>query len=268
MEKKIRVAIFVGPTLVTPIYETMCLTFGKENVAASVNPKDLFGIVKTLRPTTLIIEPELFHLAGMTPVDINAYRTRVHYKILAVYPTKNAAKVRDHMKELNITKEYLEPTEFLTMAKELPRLSTNKYVKVKEPLLQFTAENIDRIFTECGFHCNTKGAPLLKEALFQMYFDQDLHNYGGGVKLYRELGEKYGYTPRVVERSILRFLENSWSGDTERKFRAELNIPDRVSCLPLNFNNFTLLFDTYYSLKYGMAEKLLAFPRDHSAYLF
>ena len=261
-KKEIRAVIIAGPEIIGQLHTAMALAFGKDNVACSFHPKDLFGLLKKMNPLALIIDPLLFHQAKIPPEDINAYRKNMHYRILAVYPTEESLAVREEMHSLNITKEYVKPTEFLTMIGEIPRLCTNRYVKVKQPLIENTTQNLERIFTECGFHCNTKGAPLIKEALFMMYFDQKLHYYGGGAKIFRELGEKYGYTPRIVERSIIRFLEASWNPITEKKFRAELNIPDSRPIEPLSFGNFTMIFDTYYSIKYGMAEKILKYPRN------
>ncbi len=263
MKKKIRVAIFMNPQYITPVSLTMRLTFGKNNVAHSMRAEDLFAILKQLRPTTLIIEPELFCDAGISPQDILAYQTQIHYHIITVYPTRESLRFQDQMKELKPKKEYVCPEEYLSMAKEIPKLSTNNYIKVKAPLQKNTMENLDRIFQECGFHCNMKGAPLLKEALYMMYFNFDLHRRGGAKKIYLHLSEKYGYSTRIVERSILRFLEASWSPQTERLLREELNVPQRFQFTPLCFTRFTETFNTFYTMKYKDPDKILAFPRAH-----
>lgn len=261
MKKKIRVAIFMTPQYITPVSQTMNFAFGRDNVAHSMRAEDLFAILKQLRPTTLIIEPELFCEAGISPQDIRAYQTQIHYHIITVYPTEESLEFRDKMKGLNPEKEYICPEEYLSMAEEIPKLSTNKYIKVKAPLQQNTMENLDRIFRECEFHCNMKGAPLLKEALYMLYFNFDLHYRGGAKKIYTHLSEKYGYTTRVVERSMLRFLESSWSPRTEELLRKELNIPLTYSFMPLSFTRFTQIFNTYYTQKYKDPDKILAFPR-------
>ncbi|MBO5247747.1 MAG: hypothetical protein J6B54_00415 [Clostridia bacterium] len=263
MKKKFRIAIFMGPKRITPVYQTMCLAFGRENVACSMRPEDLFGILKKLRPTTLIVEPELFYDTNVLPKDILAYQKQIHYHVLAVYSSKESLKIRDKMKDLNAKKEYICPKEYLSMVKEIPALSTNRYVKVKAPLEEYTAKNLDRILRECGFHCNMKGAPLMKEALYMMYFNPNLHLRGGAKTIYLHLSEKYGYTPRIVERSILRFLESSWTPQTEALLRRELNVSPGHSFSPLCFRRFTETFNTYYTIKYRDPEKILSFPRKH-----
>lgn len=263
MKKKFRIAILTGPRCITPINQTMCLSFGKHNVAHSMRAEDLFGILKKLRPTTLIIEPELFCEAEISPADIRAYQSQIHYKIITVYPTEESLKYRDMMQGLNPVKEYVCPNEYLSMAMEIPGLSTNKYIKVKVPLQESTVENLARIFRECEFHCNMKGAPLLQEALYMMYFNPDLHRRGGAKKIYLHLSEKYGYSPRIVTRSIFRFIETSWTPRTEELLRKELNIPLSRRFDSLYFCNFTEIFNTYYTMKFGDPAEILAFPRKH-----
>ncbi len=263
MKKKFRIAILMGPCCITPINQTMCLSFGKNNVVHSMRAEDLFGILKRLRPTTLIIEPELFYNAGISSKDIRAYQSQIHYKIITVYPTEQSLEFRDKMLGLNPVKEYICPKEYLSMAMEIPGLSTNKYIKVKVPLQESTVENLERIFKECEFHCNMKGAPLLQEALYMMYFNPDLHRRGGAKKIYLHLSEKYGYSPRIVARSMLRFIETSWTTRTEELLRKELNIPTSRQFDSLSFGNFTEIFNTYYTMKCGDPEEILAFPRKH-----
>ncbi len=261
MKKKFRIAIIMGPQHITRVYQTMILAFGKENVARSMRPEDLFGILKQLHPTTLIIEPELFHLSGISPEDIKAYQKTMRYRILAVYPTEESLQARESMAGLDPEKEYIRPVEYLSMAEEIPKLCTNKYVKVKEPLQEATVRNIEQIFRKCEFHCNAKGAPLVMEALYKMYFDPDLHRRGGFLKIYTELSEKYGYPVRIVERSMIRFLEDSMSPRTEELLRKELNIPDCYQFFPMSFGRFTETFITYYCDKYSYPERILAYPR-------
>ncbi|MBO5213968.1 MAG: hypothetical protein J6B86_04280 [Clostridia bacterium] len=263
MKKKFRIAILTSPRCITQINQAMCLSFGAHNVAHSMRAEDLFGILKRLRPTTLIIEPELFYEADISPADIRAYQSQIHYKIITVYPTEQSLEIREKMKGLNPVKEYICPKEYLSMTMEIPGLSTNKYVKVKVPLQESTVENLERIFRECEFRCNMKGAPLLQEALYMMYFDEDLHRWGGARKIYLHLSEKYGYSPRIVARSMLRFIESSWTPRTEQLLRKELNIPDSRRFDSLSFCNFTEIFNTYYSIKFGEPKKILAYPRKH-----
>jgi hypothetical protein len=225
--------------------------------------EDLFAILKRLRPTTLIIEPELFCEAGISPQDIRAYQSTIRYKIITVYPTEQSLEFKDKMQGLNPVKEYILPKEFLSMAMEIPKLSTNKYVKVKVPLQENTIENLEHIFQKCEFRCNMKGAPLLKEALYMMYFNPDLHLRGGAKKIYSDLSKKYGYTPRIVARSMVRFIETSWSPRTEELFRKELDISPKREIKSLSFRNFTEIFNTYYTIKYGDPKNILAFPRKH-----
>ncbi len=260
MKKEFRVAVFLGPKHISQMYRTMVLAFGKNNVQRSMIPEELFGILKQLRPTTVIMEPELFANSNIQAKDILAYQSRMHYRIIAVYPTEESMEFQYYAKELNPVKEYLPPVDHLTICREIPSLCTNKYVSVKKPLETWTQNNIMRILRECGFHCNAKGASLLAEALCMMYFDEDLHRLGGLKKIYTTLSEKYGYTPRIVERSMLRFIESSWTPETERKLREELKIYGRPMT-PLNFSNFTEIFNTYYSQKYGYPRDILSFPR-------
>lgn len=262
-KKQLRIAIFVSPQYVTPIYQTMLLAFGKSNVAYFLRAEDIFGALTQWKPTTLILEPELFHLAGISAEDICALQKKFRCKIVTVYPTEESLSVREAMAGLHSEKEYICPKEYLSMVMELPRLSTNRYVKVKRPLERETMENLDRIFRDCGFHCNMKGAPLLKEALYMMYFDPDLHKRGGGKKVVDRLAEKYGYSPRVVERSMIRFLESSWSYQTEQRLREELKIHESHSLTPLCFKQFTEIFNTYYTLKYKDPTKVLSRTKKH-----
>ena len=256
MKRKIKVVIIVNPVRIVPLYRTMVLAFGKENVVASCKPEELFGLLKRVRPTTLILEPELFDSCGIGPNDINAYRRDIRYQILTVYYSETALELEEAYRELRARKAYYRPEEYLTMAIELPKLSVGTYVKRKEPLQKKTEENIERILRKCGFQDGAKGRPFLKDALYMLYFDPSLHNRGAS-KIYRSLAEKHDTTPRIVERAILRFLENSWSPQTERALRKELNVAEHHSFIPLNFGRFTEIFNTYYTIKYGDPEKIL-----------
>lgn len=256
MKKEFRILIIVNPIRIAPLYRTMVLAFGKNNVTASCKPEELFALLKSKRPTTLILEPELFDSCGIGPDDINAYRKEMRYRILTVYYSETSLELQETYRTLNAEKEYFRPEEYLTMACELPKLSTAPYVKRKRPLQIHTEENIEMILQKCGFQSEAKGRPFLKDALYMLYFDPALHHRGAS-KIYRALAEKYGTTPRIVERSILRFLENSWSPQTEASLRKELNVSGHHSFVPLNFGRFTEIFNTYYTIKFGAPETLL-----------
>ncbi len=121
-KKQLRIAIFVSAQNVIPIYQTMLLAFGKSNVAYFLRAEDIFGVLTQWKPTTLILEPELFHLARISPNDICALQKKIRYKIVALYPTEESLSVREAMTGLNPEKEYICPKEYLTMAMELPKL--------------------------------------------------------------------------------------------------------------------------------------------------
>lgn len=257
MKKKFRVAIIASAPEVKTIYKTMCLAFGIDNVEFSLRPEDLFGMLKRLKPTTLIIEPELFYLCSMSPEDIKAYQKEIRYHILTVYPSTASLEIREHFSSLNPSKEYINPTEYLTMAMEIPKLCTNRYKRTKAPFKEETKKNLERILQECGFRKRIKGIKFLQEALCKLYFNPDLHKRGGATKIYQEIAIRHQTTPRIVERAILRCLESSWSNQTEQALRKELSIPDFYDFSPMNFGSFTQIFNTYYTIKYGEPEKNL-----------
>ncbi len=252
-----KTVIIVGPKYIKPLHDAMLLSYGPQRVVCSMHPKDIFGLLKQMRPKLLIIEPELFDLEGISAADINAYRNDMRYHIVTVYDTKSSLRVKEKYKALRPDLEYVAPKEFLTMTYDIPIHCRRVYVKVKEPLEKFTRENIHNIFVKCGFHCHIKGAAFMEEALYRMYFDPDLHLYGRTSKLYRQFAEEYGTTPRIVERSMQRFMDYSMKPAAEKQLKKELDIPDFRTFDPLNFRNFTLTFNTYYTLKFGFPEKIL-----------
>lgn len=261
MKKQFRIVVIASSAILHNIQNTMMLAFGKENVSGSAKPEDLFALLKKLRPTTLIIEPELFYACGITPEDINAYRKEIKYRILTVYRREPESDLREQFSIIKPEKEYISPAEYLTMAMEIPKLCTNSYTYRRAPLEEATKKNLERIFRDCGFRSGLKGAQFTKEALLRLYFAPELHNNGGATKIYRELAGKYNTTPRIVERSILRYLESSWTPKTEELLRNELNVSDHYDFVPINFARFTQIFNTYYTIKYGNPTDLLATPK-------
>lgn len=251
LTKTFRIGIIVNFEYSDPLKNVMSLAFGKENVIASESPHDIFGILRTHKPHLLIIAPDLFERNRIRPEDICALRDRMHYKIAALYSTEKSLETRERFQALAPDREYILPKEYLTLTREIPALCTNPYEKRKKPLSDKTKDNLNRIFEECGFRTTLKGAPLLKDCLLAMYFDPSLHRWGGATKLYNTLAKKYGTTPRIAARSMLRFLETSWNPKTEELLRKELNIPDFYTFVPINFGRFTELFNTYYTIKYG-----------------
>lgn len=235
----------------------MALIYGRENVIASPLPQQLFGILKQLRPTALIVAPDLFEQNRIAPEDINAYRKEMRYRVIALYRNEKALETKNRFSELQPDREYISPTEYFSMAKDIKSLCTNPYTKRKAPLKSKTEENLDRIFRECGFRNQMKGAAFLKEALCELYFNPNLHNTGGGAKLYRMIAKRHDTTPRIAERSIQRFLEQSWIPATEEALRRELAIPEFYSFHPIGFGKFTHIFNTYYTIKFGNPENLL-----------
>ncbi len=258
MKKQFRIAIIADIPQIRDLSKVMVLAFGAENVKSSANPADLTGILKSLRPTTLIIAPDLFEVCGIKPSDINLLKKQLKYRILAIYPTETSLETRERFQDLMPEKEYIFPTDYLTIVSDIPRICTQKYTHRKAPLKEKTDETLEQIFRNCGFRCTTKGFLFLKEALICLYFDPDLHKSGGATKIYQRLSDKYGTSPRIVERSILRFLENSWSYATEQALREQLSIPEFYNFLPMSFGRFTQIFNTYYTIKYGDPEKLLS----------
>ncbi len=261
MKKRYRIAIIAGPEHISVIRRTARLSFGKDNVLASMHPGDLLAILEKLHPTTLIIDPNLLDFYRVSPQDVVALkrRFRVHIICICAYPP--TSEVEEIIRNLKPEKTLICPPEYLSLMSEIPLLSTNKYVKLKEPLRNKTAENIDYIFRECRFHCNAKGYRYLKEALFMILFNPDLQRYGGAKYIYNTLGEKYNETPRIVARSILRFLESSLTPEAEKKFREMLSIPPVTRLFPISFLHFTGIFTAYYGGTFGDPIKLLVYPR-------
>lgn len=257
MKKQIRIAIFVDAVRSGYLTKTMALIFGKENVVSSLFPQHLFGILKTFRPTVLILAPNIFESCKIKPEDINAYRKEMKYRIVALYATEEALKTKERYAALRPNKEYFAPKDYFTMAKDIRAISTNPYTKRKEPLQNKTIENIKRIFETCGFHTNMKGAAFLEEALAEQYFNPSLHIKGGNTAIYKRLAKRHETTPRIIERSIQRFLEYSWKPEVEAALRNELKISEFYSFVPINFGRFTGIFNTYYTIKYGSPQEIL-----------
>jgi len=266
-KKIIRIVLVLRPEILETTYQIFRLIFGRANVSATNDPTAITTLLLKTHPTTLILDPSLCKEFDVPPKEINVFRSKMHYHLLTVYPDEEtAAATRGEYRKLFEEKEYFYGFDAFSMAKEIPALSKNKVVPRRKILAKKTQDNLDRIFTECGFHCNAKGCAFLKECLFRMYYDPDLHRKGGAVKLYRELAEKYGTTPRIVERSILRFLESSWSAQTEAALRKELRIPAYRSFVPINFGRFTEIFNTYYTIKYGTPEANIRTPAKERYY--
>ena len=257
MKKIIRVGIFVNIKECEYLEQTMALVFGRENVFASPLPQQLFGVLKDFHPTVIIIAPDLFERNRISAEDINALRKQLRYRIIALYANREALEIKEHYENLKPDKEYICPTEFLTMATELRHICTNTYTQRKKPLREQTERNIRRILTDCGFRMKMKGALYLQEALLELYFKPALHNLGGNAQLYRALATRHETTPRIVERAIQRCLEQSLLPHTEETLHEELSIPDFYSLQPVGFGRFTQVFNTYYTIKYGDPEQLL-----------
>jgi len=256
MKKQFRIAILVNHEYSEYLTKVMSLAFGRNNVMSSDSPRDLFGLLNVLKPHLLIVAPDLFERHRIRPEDIVAYRKKMKYRIVALYSTEESLETKPRFEALKPDREYVMPKEYLTMIRDVPGLCSN-YVKRKQPLMEKTWENLDRIFRECGFRCDMKGYRFLKEALFEMYFNPALHRRGGATKLYNSMAEKYGTTPRIIARSMLRFLETSWDPKTEKALRHELNVPEFYSFVPINFGRFTEIFNTYYTIRYGDPRILL-----------
>ena len=261
MKKKFRVVIIADRGKGEYIAKVMRLAFGRENVMESPRPEDLYGMVKLLNPTTVILSPFLFYRHNLQAEDINAFRKRWKFRVLTLYETEDALKYREFYKDLKPAKEYVAPTEYLTMALEIPKLCTTVYQPRKRPLQAKTQESIHRILENCGFHLNMKGAEFLQHALLRMYFDPSLHNNGGAATLYREIAEKKNTTPRIVQRSIQRFLETSLTAKSEEELRKALKIPDFYNFSPVNFGHFTQLFNTYFTILHGDPAQILKQPK-------
>lgn len=257
MKKQFRIAIAVDRGQGEYLANVMRLTFGKENVMESPYPEDLYGMIQQLKPTTVIISPYLFYRHNIRAEDIESFRSKAKFRVLTLYETEKALEYREFYQKLNPVKEYVAPSEYLTMALEIPALCTTRYQQKKRPLQIKAAEEIRKILSDCGFHLNMKGADYLQSALLRMYFDPSLHNNGGGAKLYREIAEKQNTTPRIVQRSIQRFLETSLTAKCEEGLREALNIPDFYQFSPVNFGHFTQLFNTYFTILYGDPAKIL-----------
>ncbi len=261
MRKPLHIAIIVGPEQIAAISRTMKMYVGINNVLASVNPGDLLPIAEKLSPKALIIDPELLCDCDMTPQDILTMKRQYRFKIVTLSQEPPNRQVRSLIDQLCPEKEYVAPTEYLTMATELPELTLTKYVKRKELRLLQTQENIDAIFRECGFHCDTKGFVFLKEAIYMILLNPDLLRWGGGKFIYKTLSEKYGDSPRIVARSMIRFLELSMSPETEKQFRKKLQIPERTELFPLSFFRFTGIFTAYYAGVYEDPSQPIKYPR-------
>ena len=257
MKKQFRIAVFAPPEFISPLVRTLSLAFERDNVVGSTNPSDLFPVLSQLQPTTLILDPQLFVDYEISVEDVLAAKTRFRCHILIAHFLTSSDEICNYIQTLSPQKEYTFPIDYLGLISDIPRLSKNKYIKVKEPLKQKTRERIDEIFESCGFHCKTKGAPYLKEALFLLYFQPELHRWGGATTIYKTLSEKYGESPRIIERSMLRTIEFSLSAEGEKLLRQTLNIPEEHDFYPISFQSFTQTFNKYYSKKYGSAEKLL-----------
>ncbi len=258
-----RTVIVVGPKYIKNVYNAMVMSYGQDRVICSMHPRDLFGLMRKMKPKLLIVEPEIFDAVGISAADINAYLNEMQFHTVTLYASEEAAKLRDKYKELKPKLEYVNPKEFLSMTYDIPVYCRRIYEKVKEPVQNRTRENFHNILQDCGFHCHTKGAPFMEEALFRLYFNPDLHQYGGATRIYRELAEKYETTPRIAERSMQRFLDDSMKPEVDQKLHEALDIPAYRSFEPLNFRNFTIIFNTYYTLKYGFPEVVLK-TRHHS----
>ena len=257
MKKQLRIALFLPPEIISPITRTLALAFGRENVLGSVNTSELFPILSQLRPTTLILDPKLFVDDNISVDDIITLKNRFRCHILIVHNQEESEEIHKFVQKMSPEKEYNCPINYLCLVEDLPHLSKKKYTKVKEPLQKETRKLMDEIFQTCGFHCKTKGASYLKEALFMLYFQPELHRYGGAKIIYDTLAEKYSQSPRIVERSILRTIEFSLSAEEENLLRQTLNIPEAHDFFPISFQSFTRTFIQYFSEKYGTAQKLL-----------
>ena len=262
MSKQYRIAIIAGPEHISILNRTAQLSFGKENVLASMNPGDLLAILERLHPTTLLIDPNLLNFYDVSPKDVVALRHRFRLHTICVCAEKPKAEIKELIQKLKPEKTFICPSEYLTLMSEIPFLSTNKYVKFREPIINQVVENLEYIFTECGFHCNAKGFRYIKESLFMILLQPELQRYGGAKFIYNTLAEKYNDTPRIVARSMLRFLENSLNNPhVERKFREMLGIPEYTQLFPVSFLNFTGIFTAYYAGKFGDPVKLLIYKR-------
>ncbi|MBQ4323039.1 MAG: hypothetical protein IJC19_03785 [Clostridia bacterium] len=257
MKKQFRVAVVADLPHIDYITQVMKLAFGQENVLASFSPEDLIPILKQLRPHALIITPDLFDRKGIQLPDIVEYRKEMKYRIVTLYLTENDLCLRNKFTKLRPDKEYIFPTEYLTIVQDIKKICTNTYTKRKHPLKEKTALRLREIFQTCNFRCDMKGAAFLQEALLLLYFDPSLHNTGGGAEIYRNLAADHKTTPRIIERSIQRFLETSWVPATEKALRKELAIPEFYSFVPINFGRFTELFNTYFTIKYGDPKQIL-----------
>lgn len=262
MKKQYRIAIIAGPEHLSVLNRTAQLSFGKENVLASMNPGELLAISERLHPTTLLIDPDLLYFYNISPNDVAALKHRFRFHIICVCSETPKGERKEILQKLKPEKTFVCPSEYITLMSEIPLLSTNQYVKFREPIINQATENLEYIFTECGFHCNAKGYRYLKESLFMILFNPELQRYGGAKHIYHTLAEKYNDTPRIVARSMIRFLENSLSSpNVEEKFREMLKIPEHTRLFPISFLNFTGIFTAYYGGKFGDPIKLLVYKR-------
>lgn len=258
MRKRFRVAAILDVAQVGDMDKILTLSFGRENVITSVHPQELQGILRRLKPTTLLMDPELFRDCGILPQDLLEQQKKGRFHILLVCPTERSVQAKFHYNILKISAEFLFPTNLLGIAEKIPQLSTNDYTYRTAPLQEETAKNISALFRDCGFRCNLKGAPLLTEALAYLYVNPDLHRHTGCKTIYEKLAAEHRISPRVAERSMLRFLESSWSADTENALRTKLSIPEFYDFTPLSFKRFTEIFNTYYTIKYGSPKDRMA----------
>lgn len=267
MKKKFRIAVILDITRIQNVAQILRLAFGNENVMESINPAELYGILKLLHPTTLIMDPKLFHNHGFSPEQLAAFKKDYRFKTIAIVSEKSLANDPDVFDRYCPDRTYTHPADLLNFVREIPTISTHKYTKRKAPLQNDTEARLDQIFHQCGFHCEAKGAKFLRDALMLLYFDPSLHETGGATKIYKLLAKKYETTPRIAERAMLRFLEISWSYETERRLRQILSVPEFYSFSPLNFRRFSEIFNTYYTIKYGDPEKILSRKKRESSNL-
>lgn len=256
LKKEFRVLIVATPLLGFQIFRVTAMKYGKDNVIYSFRPQDTYGLIRKLDPTTLFLEPRLFQSCSIPPQDILSYRRKRRIHTFTLYGSEEEKETCKEYRILNAKKEYVYPINPFDTLRDIPLLSKNEFVFRKKPLEEFTRKNLDEIFTECGLTKPVMGRQYLLDALYILYFNPDLQ-YRGKSQIFRTLGERYGVKPRNVESAMERFLDQSWTVETEQKLRNKLKIADHHTFTPIYFGRFTEIFNTYYTLKYGRPQDII-----------
>ena len=260
MEKEYKAVLIVDLSEIDRAYKETALVLGPDNVTALTEPKQVFALLQMFHPEVLIIDPEFFLHSGVRLEDLEEHRKSRKYKIIALYPNREKDDRSKECGTLHADAEYAGEIDYLEVASQIPGLCKHSYIYRKTPLFHRTNEQICRILADCGFSARSFGFRWIAEALTMQYLDPDLLYFGGAQKIYQTIGEKYDKPPRIVERSIQRFLAASWTPQTRANLFAELQIPDHYEP-GVNFGDFTLLFSTYYTKKYGQAKIYLTKPK-------